>query len=43
LTYQTGISYFRLAEASAMAFILLLIVMGVIVLLFRRLERVNIR
>jgi multiple sugar transport system permease protein len=43
LTYQTGISYFRLSEASAMAFILLVIVMGVIVLLFRRLERVNIR
>ena len=43
LTYQTGISYYRLAEASAMAFILLLIVMGVIVLLFRRLERVNVR
>ena len=43
LTYQNGISYFRLAEASAMAFILLIIVMGVIVLLFRRLERVNVR
>ena len=43
LTYQTGISYYRLAEASAMAFILLIIVMGVIVLLFRRLERVNVR
>jgi multiple sugar transport system permease protein len=43
LTYQTGISYFRLSEASAMAFILLFIVMGVIVVLFRRLERVNIR
>jgi len=43
LTYQTGISYYRLAEASAMAFILLVIVMGVIILLFRRLERVNVR
>ena len=43
LTYQTGISYYRLAEASAMAFILLIIVMGVIILLFRRLERVNVR
>jgi multiple sugar transport system permease protein len=43
LTYQTGISYFRLSEASAMAFILLFIVMGVIVVLFRRLERVNTR
>ena len=43
LTYQTGISYYRLAEASAMAFILLVIVLGVIVLLFRRLERVNVR
>jgi multiple sugar transport system permease protein len=43
LSYQTGISYFRLAEASAMAFILLIIVMGIIVVLFRRLERVNAR
>ena len=43
LTYQTGISYYRLAEASAMAFILLVIVLGIIVLLFRRLERVNVR
>jgi len=43
LTYQTGISYFRLSEASAMAFILLFIVMALIVVLFRRLERVNIR
>jgi multiple sugar transport system permease protein len=43
LTYQTGISYYRLAEASAMAFILLVIVLGVIILLFRRLERVNVR
>lgn len=43
LTYQTGISYYRLAEASAMAFILLVIVLGVIILLFRRLERVNLR
>ena len=43
LTYQTGISYYRLAEASAMAFILLVIVLGIIILLFRRLERVNVR
>jgi multiple sugar transport system permease protein len=43
LSYQTGISYFRLAEASAMAFILLVIVMGIIIVLFRRLERVNAR
>ena len=43
LTYQTGISYYRLAEASAMAFILLVIVLGVIILLFRRLERVSVR
>lgn len=43
LTYQTGISYFRLAEASSMAFILLVIVLGAIILLFRRLERVNLR
>jgi len=39
LTYQTGISYFRLSEASAMAFILLVIVLGVIILLFRRIEK----
>jgi len=39
LTYQTGISYFRLSEASAMAFILLVIVLGVIIVLFRRLEK----
>ena len=43
MTYQTGISYYRLAEASAMAFILLVIVLGAIILLFRRLERVNVR
>jgi multiple sugar transport system permease protein len=37
-TYQTGIQFFRLGEASAMAFILLAIVLPLIVVLFRRLE-----
>lgn len=40
-TYQTGVQFFRLGEASAMAFILLILVMTIIVLLFRRLERVK--
>jgi len=38
-TYQTGIQFFRLGEASSMAFILLLLVLPLIVLLFRRLKR----
>ncbi len=38
-TYQTGIQFFRLGEASSMAFILLLLVLPLIVLLFRRLNR----
>ena len=37
--YQTGISFFRLGQASAMAYILLAIVMAAIVLLFRSVER----
>jgi multiple sugar transport system permease protein len=41
LSYQTGITYFRLSEASAMAFILLIVVLGIIVVLFRRLEKVG--
>lgn len=38
LTYQTGITYFRMSQASAMAFILLVVVLGIIIVLFRRLE-----
>lgn len=38
-TYQTGIQFFRLGEASAMAFIVLAAVLSVIVLAFRRIER----
>ena len=37
--YQTGISFFRLGQASAMAYILLAIVMAAIALLFRSVER----
>lgn len=37
--YQTGIQFFRLGEASAMAFVFLIAVFGVIVVTFRRLER----
>lgn len=37
--YQTGISFFRLGQASAMAYILLAIVMAAIVMLFRSVER----
>jgi multiple sugar transport system permease protein len=37
--YQTGITFFRLGLASAMAYILLAIVMVVIVVLFRSVER----
>lgn len=38
-TYQTGIQFFRLGEASAVAFVLLAIVMTLVVILFRRLQR----
>lgn len=38
-TYQTGIQFFRLGEASSMAFILLIIVLPLIVFLFRRLDK----
>lgn len=36
--YQTGIQFFRLGEASSMAFILLAIVLPLIITLFRRLD-----
>ncbi|WP_368496984.1 carbohydrate ABC transporter permease [Herbiconiux sp. A18JL235] len=38
-TYQTGIQFFRLGEASSMAFVVLAVVLTVIVIAFRRLER----
>jgi len=39
LVYNTGITYFRLGEGSAMAYGLLVVVMVLVVLLFRRVER----
>jgi multiple sugar transport system permease protein len=38
-TYQTGIQFFRLGEASSMAFVVLAVVLTIIVIAFRRLER----
>jgi multiple sugar transport system permease protein len=38
-TYQTGIQFFRLGEASSMAFVILAVVLTLIVIAFRRLER----
>lgn len=38
-TYQTGIQFFRLGSASAMAFIVLAVVLTLIVVIYRRLER----
>lgn len=38
-TYQTGIQFFRLGEASSMAFIVLAVVLTIIVIAFRRIER----
>jgi len=37
--YQTGIQFFRLGSASSMAFVVLLVVLSVIVVAFRRMER----
>lgn len=37
--YQTGIQFFRLGSASSMAFIVLVVVLAVIVVAFRRMER----
>ena len=37
--YQTGVQFFRLAQASSMALIVLIVVLGVIVFTFRRIER----
>jgi multiple sugar transport system permease protein len=37
--YQTGIQFFRLGQASSMAFIVLIVVLAVIVVAFRRMER----
>lgn len=38
-TYQTGVQFFRLGAASAMAFIVLAVVLTVIVVIYRRMER----
>lgn len=37
--YRTGIGFFRLGEAAAMAFVLVVIVLAIVVVLFRRLMR----
>lgn len=37
--YQTGIQFFRLGSASSMAFVVLILVLAVIVIAFRRMER----
>lgn len=37
--YQTGIQFFRLGSASSMAFVVLLVVLTIIVVTFRRMER----
>ena len=37
--YQTGIQFFRLGSASSMAFVVLVVVLTIIVIAFRRLER----
>lgn len=37
--YQTGIQFFRLGSASSMAFVVLLVVLTIIVVAFRRMER----
>lgn len=39
LTYQTGIQFFRLGKASAMSYLLLIIVIGLVILLFKRIEK----
>jgi multiple sugar transport system permease protein len=37
--YQTGIQFFRLGSAASMAFVVLLVVLSIIVVAFRRMER----
>ena len=37
--YQTGIQFFRLGSASSMAFVVLLLVLTIIVIAFRRMEK----
>jgi multiple sugar transport system permease protein len=37
--YQTGIQFFRLGSASSMAFVVLLLVLTMIVIAFRRMEK----
>lgn len=37
--YETGIQYFRLGGASAMGYVVLVVVLGIVIVLFRRLNR----
>ena len=37
--YQTGIQFFRMGSAASMAFVVLVVVLGIIVVAFRRLDR----
>ena len=37
--YQTGIQFFRLGSASSMAYVVLLLVLTIIVIAFRRMEK----
>ncbi len=41
--YQTGIQFFRLGSAASMAFVVLVVVLAVIVVAFRRMERAKSR
>jgi len=38
-TYQTGIQFFRLGKASAMSYLLLIMVISLVILLFKRIEK----
>jgi len=40
-TYKTGIQFYRLGQASAMSYLLLLIVISIVVVLFHRIEKVR--
>ncbi|MCX6432586.1 MAG: sugar ABC transporter permease [Actinobacteria bacterium] len=39
LIYQTGIQFFRLGQASAMAYVVLIIVLAIVIVLFRRMVK----
>jgi multiple sugar transport system permease protein len=38
-TYKTGIQFYRLGQASAMSYLLLLIIISIVVVLFNRIEK----